>query len=72
MVETKKQQEQEKQVKALVETPETVELVAKAEGELSDGDLENVAGGFLDNLNATCNISGQANVLSSNVAIELG
>ncbi len=64
-----------KQVKAVVETPDTmyvvVPYVAK-EGELSDSDLENVAGGFLDNLNATCNISGQANVLSSNVAIELG
>ncbi len=65
-METKKQQE-----KALVEVPET-EYVVKAEGELSDGELEGVAGGFLDNLNATCNISGQANVLSSNVAIELG
>ncbi len=71
MAETKTQQEQEKQVKALVETPEAMVVVAK-EGELADSDLENVAGGFLDNLNATCNISGQANVLSSNVAIELG
>ena len=62
-------------VKAVVETPDTmyvvVPYVAK-EGELSDSDLENVAGGLLDNLMATCNISGTANVLSSNVAIELG
>jgi hypothetical protein len=65
MADTKQQE------KALVETPE-VEYVVKAEGELSDGELEGVAGGFLDNLNATCNISGTANVLSSNVAIELG
>ncbi len=59
------------QEKALVEVAET-EYVVKAEAELSDGELEGVAGGFLDNLNATCNISGTANVLSSNVAIELG
>lgn len=62
-------------VKAVVETPDTmyvvVPYVAK-EGELSDSDLENVAGGMLDNLMATCKISGTANVLSSNVAIELG
>jgi hypothetical protein len=62
-------------VKAVIETPDTmfvvVPYVAK-EGELSDSDLENVAGGLLDNLNATCNISGGLNLLSSNVAIELG
>ena len=62
-------------VKSVVETPDTmyvvVPYVAK-DGELSDSDLENVAGGLLDNLNATCNISGGLNLLSSNVAIELG
>ncbi len=62
-------------VKSVIETPDTmyvvVPYVAK-EGELSDSDLENVAGGLLDNLNATCNISGGLNLLSSNVAIELG
>ncbi len=66
MADTKQQE------KALVEVPETEYVVKAAEGELSDGELEGVAGGFLDNLNATCNISGTANVLSSNVAIELG
>ncbi len=66
MADTKQQE------KALVETPETMYVVAAAEGELADTDLEKVSGGFLDNLNATCNISGTANVLSSNVAIELG
>ena len=62
-------------VKAVIETPDTmyvvVPYVAK-EGELSDSDLENVAGGLLDNLLAKCEISGKANILSSNVAIELG
>ena len=62
-------------VKAVIETPDTmyvvVPYVAK-EGELSDSDLENVAGGLLDNLLAKCEISGTANILSSNVAIELG
>jgi hypothetical protein len=62
-------------VKSVIETPDTmyvvVPYVAK-EGELSDSDLENVAGGLLDNLNATCNIGGGLNLLSSNVAIELG
>ena len=51
------------------ETPKTVVAV---EGELSDAALEGVAGGFLDNLNAKCEISGGLNLLSSNVAIELG
>ncbi|MGE5244198.1 MAG: hypothetical protein ACM3SQ_08220 [Betaproteobacteria bacterium] len=59
-------------VKAVVETPDTmyvvVPYVAK-EGELSDSDLENVAGGLLDNLNATCSLA--IGMLSSNVAIEL-
>ena len=45
--------------------------VVKMEGELSDAALETVAGGFLDNLNAKCEISGGLNLLSSNVAIEL-
>jgi hypothetical protein len=62
-------------VKAVVEAPDTmyvvVPYVAK-EGELADSDLENVAGGLLDNLMASCKISGTANILSSNVAIELG
>ena len=49
------------------ETPKTV----VAEGELTDASLEAVAGGFLDNLNAKCEISGGLNLLSSNVAIEL-
>jgi bacteriocin-like protein len=40
--------------------------------ELSDAELENVSGGFLDNLAAKCEISGGLNLLSSNVAIELG
>src|SRR5437667_11520217 len=49
------------------ETPKVVAV----EGELSDAALEGVAGGFLDNLNAKCEISGGLNLLSSNVAIEL-
>ena len=62
-------------VKAVVETPDTIYVVVPyvaADGELSDADLEHVAGGLLDNLLAKCEISGQANILSSNVAIELG
>ena len=57
-----------------VETPETVTVVAyEAKNvELSDAELESVSGGFLDNLAATCNITGGLNLLSSNVAIELG
>jgi hypothetical protein len=61
-------------VKSVVETPDTMYVVVPyvaQEGELSDADLEKVAGGFLDNLNATCKISGGLNLLSSNVAIEL-
>ena len=57
--------------KAVAETPETVETTVPVAQELSDADLEKVAGGFLDNLNATCKISGGLNLLSSNVAIEL-
>jgi hypothetical protein len=52
------------------ETPEQTYIVS-VEGELSDAALEGVAGGFLDNLNASCTISGGLNLLSSNVAIEL-
>ena len=64
-------------MKAAVETPETLNVVTtdvvEAKGaELTDAELENVAGGLLDNLLAKCEISGQANILSSNVAIELG
>ena len=64
-------------MKAAVETPEQIEVattdVVVAQGaELTDAELENVAGGLLDNLLAKCEISGQANILSSNVAIELG
>jgi len=61
-------------VNAVVETADTMYVVVPyvpAEGELGDADLEKVAGGLLDNLNATCNISGGMNLLSSNVAIEL-
>ena len=42
------------------------------EGELSDSDLENVAGGMLNNLMAKCEIKGGLYLLSSNVNIELG
>ena len=64
-------------MKAAVETPEQIEVattdVVVAQGaELTDAELENVAGGLLDNLLAKCEISGTANILSSNVAIELG
>ncbi len=61
-------------VHAVVETPNTIYIVVPyvpTEGELSDTALEHVAGGFLDNLNAKCEISGGLNLLSSNVAIEL-
>jgi hypothetical protein len=61
-------------VRSVVETSDTmyvvVPYVAK-EGEMSDQDLEHVAGGLLDSLNATCNISGGLNLLSSFAAIEL-
>jgi hypothetical protein len=56
--------------KAQDETPVQITVTAP-EGELSDNALEGVAGGFLDNLNASCTISGGLNLLSSNVAIEL-
>jgi len=61
-------------VTAVVETLDTVYVVVphvETEGELSDSELQYVAGGFLDNLNAKCEISGGLNLLSSNVAIEL-
>ena len=51
--------------------PQVQDETPKVEGELSDAALEGVAGGFLDNLNAKCEISGGLNLLSSNVAIEL-
>jgi hypothetical protein len=60
-------------VKAVVETPDTIYVVvpyAAQEGKLSDQELEKVAGGFLDNLNAQCSVTGGA--IASNVAIELG
>jgi hypothetical protein len=46
-------------VKAMVETADTTYVIVPhvpAEGELSDSDLEKVAGGFLDK-NAECNNS---------------
>jgi hypothetical protein len=48
------------QVKAVVESADTAYVVVPhvpGEGELSDQDLEKVAGGFLDK-NANCNLSG--------------
>jgi hypothetical protein len=48
------------QVKALVETADTTYVVVPhvaAEGELSDADLEKVAGGKQD-INASCNVMG--------------
>ena len=48
------------QVKAIVETADTVYVVVPhvaAEGELSDADLEKVAGGKND-IDATCTVSG--------------
>lgn len=47
-------------VKAVVESSDTAYVVVPhvpSEGELSDQDLEKVAGGFLDK-NANCNLSG--------------
>ena len=47
-------------VKAVVDTADTVHVVipyAAAEGELSDADLEKVAGGKQD-INASCNVIG--------------
>ena len=61
-------------VKAVIETPDTmyvvVPYVAKC-GELSDSDLDTVSSGFLEGLDATCNVTGGLNLLKSNVAIEL-
>ena len=62
-------------VKAVADTADTVHVIipyAAKEGELSDADLENVAGGMLNNLMAKCEIKGGLNLLSSNVNIELG
>ena len=56
---------------AVDETTDVVAVETQAL-ELSDAELENVSGGFLDNLAAKCEISGGLNLLSSNVAIELG
>ena len=59
-------------VKAVVETPDTMYVVVPhvaGEGELSDADLEKVAGGFLDFLNAECEVGG--GVIASNVMISL-
>jgi hypothetical protein len=61
--------------KKVIETPDTMYVVVpyvQKEGELSDADLENVAGGMLNNLMAKCEIKGGLNLLSSNVNIELG
>ena len=49
------------QVKSVVETPDAMYVVVpyvQKDGELSDADLENVAGGMLNNLLAKCEISG--------------
>ena len=63
-----------KTMTVVIETPATTDVVAVETQaiELSDAELENVSGGFLDNLAAKCEISGGLNLLSSNVAIELG
>ena len=54
------------------EAAELVIVQAYMPAQLSDADLENVAGGMLNNLMAKCSISGGLNLLSSNVNIELG
>jgi hypothetical protein len=59
-------------VKALVESADTIYVVVPhvaKEGELSDADLEKVAGGFMD-FNAKCSVGGDA-LLCSNVQINL-
>lgn len=59
-------------VKALVETSDVMYVVVPhlaKEGELSDADLEKVAGGFLDQMNAKCTVGG--GVIASNVMINL-
>jgi hypothetical protein len=59
-------------VKSVVETPDTMYIVVPhvaKEGELSDADLEKVAGGFLDFLNAKCNVGG--GLIASNVQVNL-
>lgn len=59
-------------VKAVIESADTIYVVVPhvaKEGELSDADLEKVAGGFMD-FNAKCSVGGDA-VLCSNVQINL-
>jgi hypothetical protein len=59
-------------VKAVVETPDTMYVIVPhvaQEGVLSDADLERVAGGFLDQMNAKCDVGGGA--IASNVMISL-
>ena len=53
------------QVKTLVETADTTYVVVPhvaGEGELSDADLEKVAGGKLDEIEVNCNQYGAANI----------
>ena len=62
------------QVKAVVETANTMYVVVPyvaSEGELSDADLEKVAGGFMDhNISASCTAGGTA-VLATVTQINL-
>ena len=61
-------------VKSVVETPDTMYVVVPhvpKHGELSDSDLDTVSSGFVEGLDATCNVTGGLNLLKSNVAIEL-
>ena len=51
-------------VKAVVETPDMLYVVVPhipKEGEIADADLEYVQGGFLDYLNAKCEVTGGVN-----------
>jgi hypothetical protein len=62
-------------VKAVMETPDTMYVVVPhvaSDGELSDTDLEHIATGILDNMNAACEVSGGLSLLSSRVAIDMG